>query len=298
VDRKGVAQPLPAPPHAYFNPRLSPDGRQVVFNIGEAGKSDIWIYDLMRDALTRLSFEGINAFPLWTPDGKRVVYRSQRSGAYNIFWQPADGSGAEELLTTSQFLQTPFSFSPDGRTLAYNIQAPKTAYDIWRLPLDGERKPQLFLQTPFNERVQQISPDGRWMAYASDESGRYEVYVQPFPAPGGKWQISTDGGTEAAWSPKGNELFFRTGGQREKMMVVDIQTQPSFSAGKPRLFFEGSYANNTAGGAVSANYSMAPNGQHFLMLKPVQQQQSAALTQINVVQNWFEELKRRVPVGK
>ncbi len=298
VDRKRSEQPLPAPPHSYANPRLSPDGRQVAFDIADAGKQDIWIYDLLRDTLTRLTFEGLNSFPVWTPDGKRVAYRSQRAGSYNILWRPADGSGAEEQLTTAGQISTfPASFSPDGRTLAYYMSSQKTGYDLWVLPLQGERKPQPFLQTPFNERSSRLSPDGHWLAYVSDESGRYEVYVRPFPGPGGKWQISTEGAEEVSWSPKGTELFFRTGEQREKMMVLDIQTQPSFIPGKPRLLFEGAYGSNAVTGGWSADYSIAPDGQQFLMLKPKEQRQNA-LTQINVVQNWFEELKRRVPTGK
>jgi Tol biopolymer transport system component/predicted Ser/Thr protein kinase len=297
VDRKRTEQPLPAPPHAYGNPRLSPDGRQVVLEIADAGKDDIWIYDLVRDTLTRLTFEGLNGYPVWTPDGKRVAYRSL-AGLPNIYWKPADGSGTEERLTTVGGLnQTPYSFSPDGRTLVYNEFSGKTGYDLWVLPMQGERKPQLFLQTPFNERAPRLSPDGRWLAYVSDESGRYEVYVRPFPGPGGKWQVSTEGASEVTWSPKGNELFYRTGEQREKMMVVDIQTQPSFSTDKPRQLFEGPYANSAAAGSMAADYSIAADGQRFLMLKPREQQQQTTLTQIVVVQNWFEELKQRVPAG-
>jgi serine/threonine-protein kinase len=294
VDHKGAAQPLPAPPHAYRNPRLSPDGRQVALDIAEAGKLDIWIYDLMRDILTRLTFEGLNDFAAWTPDGKRVAYRTQRAGSWNIFWKAADNSGAEERLTTSQLSTSPQSFLPDGRSVVYAQQDPKTGWDLGVLPLEGERKPQPFLQTSFNERGPQVSPDGRWVAYSSDESGRYEVYVRPFPGPGGRWQISTDGGAEVTWSRRGNELFYRTGGQREKMMAMEIQTQPSFVPGRPRLLFEGPYASNVGPGGSQANYSPAPDGQRFLMLKATEQQETA-LTQINVVLNWFEELKRRVP---
>jgi hypothetical protein len=134
------------------------------------------------------------------------------------------------------------------------------------------------------------------MAGRVHESGRYEIYVRPF-GPGGKWQISTDGAAELSWSPKGNELFYRTGEQREKMMAVDIQTQPSFSAGKPRQLFEGPYANSAAVGSWTADYAIAPDGQRFLMFKPQEQQQQTALTQINVVLNWSEEVKRRVPTG-
>ena len=150
----------------------------------------------------------------------------------------------------------------------------------------------MWLQTPFNETTGRLSPDGRWLAYLSDESGRYEVYVRPFPGPGPQYQISTEGGQELVWSPKGNELFYRVGAQRDKMMVVDVQTQSTFSAGKPRLLFEASYYT---GGQTGAEYSVAPDGQHFLMMK-AKDAQAAALSQINVVQNWFEELKQKVPV--
>jgi len=292
VNRQGVATPLPAPPRAYRAPRLSPDGRLVAVGIG----TDVWIYDIPRDTLTRLTFEKNNAgnAASWTPDGKRVVFPSNRMGPQNLFWKPVDGSGPEERLTTSQNVQRASSFSPDGRFHVFSELDPKTGNDLWVLPMEGDRKPRVFLQTPFQERSGQFSPDGRWIAYASDESGRLEVYVRPFPGPGGKWQISTEGGSELAWSPKGKELFYRTGGQKEKMMVVEYQTQPTFGAGKPRLLFEGNYVGGTGGGA-GASYSVSPDGQRFLMLKAPDQAQ-AALTQINVVLNWFEELKRRVPI--
>jgi hypothetical protein len=154
-----------------------------------------------------------------------------------------------------------------------------------------DRKAQPFLQTRFNEQSPQFSPDGRWLAYTSDESGRNEIYVQPYPGPGGKWQISTEGGTEPVWNRNGREFFYRSG---DKMMAVDIATQPSFAAGKPRMLFEGKY---TPTAATFPYYDVSPDGQRFLMLKPVESQASAP-TQMNVVLNWFEELKQKVPTGK
>jgi Tol biopolymer transport system component len=153
------------------------------------------------------------------------------------------------------------------------------------------RKAQPFLRTRFDESVPRFSPDGRWLAYISNESGQFEIYVQPYPGPGGEWQISTEGGTEPAWNPNGRELFYRSG---DKMMTVDIATQPGLAAGKPRLLFQGRY-QLTQG--TSPNYDVSPDGQRFLMLKPSETEASAP-TQINVVLNWFEELKRKVPTGK
>jgi dipeptidyl aminopeptidase/acylaminoacyl peptidase len=181
------------------------------------------------------------------------------------------------------------SWSPDGQLLAFIEVNPSTQRDIWVLRM-GDRKPQPFLRTRLDERSPRFSPDGRWLVYVSNESGRYEIYVQPYPGPGGKWQISTEGGTEPAWNPNGRELFYRSG---NKMMAVDIATQPGFAAGTPRMLFEGQYQPSPV---VVANYDVSPDGQRFLMLKPSEQAQ-AAPTQINVVLNWFEELNRRVPAG-
>jgi eukaryotic-like serine/threonine-protein kinase len=288
VDRKGAEQPIAAPPQAYRNPRVSPDGRRVAVSIIELG-TQIWIYDLGRDTLTRLTFEGNpNLDPVWTPDRKRVAFSS--GNPRNLFWQAADGSGKAERLTTNDYIQSPNSWLPDGQSLAFTEMNPTTGRDVWVLGL-SDRTPHLFLRTPFTEAAPRFSPDGRWLAYVSDESGHFEVYVQPYPGPGGKWQISTESGTEPVWNPNGRELFYRSGG---KMMAVDIATQPGFAAGKPRMLFEGRYSPTPL---TSPNYDVSPDGQRFLMLKPSEQAQ-AAPTQINVVLNWFEELKQKVPVGK
>jgi Tol biopolymer transport system component len=246
--------------------------------------------------MTRFTFDGdYNPVPAWTPDGKRIAFESNKEGAPNLFWQLADGSGGLERLTTSEYIQVPMSWSPDGKLLAFMEVNPITGVDIWVLrtgdPSAGSeqiREAQPFLRTPFSEGAPAFSPDGRWLAYISNESGRYEVYVQPYPGPGGKWQISTEGGTEPKWNPSGRELFYRSG---EKMMAVDIAAQSGFAAGKPRMLFEGQYELSPV---QSDNYDVSSDGQRFLMLKPTVQ---AAPTQINVVLNWFEELKRRVPAG-
>jgi len=285
VDRKGTEQPVSAPPHNYVLPRVSPDGQRVAAGIEEAD-NQIWLYDFSRNTLTRLTFEGnLNVDPIWTPDGKRIVFK----GAQNrLFWQPADGSGPAEELTKSELSanNVPGSFSPDGQVLVFMERNP--SFDVYTLPLkDG--KPQPFVRTPSNETAPRFSPDGHFIAYASDESGRFEIYVRPFPSPGGKWQISNEGGTEPVWNPRGRELFYRNG---SKMMAVDIATQPTFSAGKPKMLFEGPYV---ATPRSFPDYDVSPDGQRFLMLKANEQAQPPG--QINVVMNWFEELKQKVPTG-
>jgi serine/threonine protein kinase/Tol biopolymer transport system component len=289
VKRNGAEQPLAAPARLYISPRLSPDGQRIAVGIQDRG-TQVWLYDVIRQTTTRLTFEGeTNSAPVWTPDGKRIAFQSNREGPLNIFWQPADGSGGVERLTTDESLQAPSSWSPDGQLLAFIGGSPTTGAHIWVLRL-GERNTQPFLRTPFNEAAPRFSPDGRWLAYVSNESGRYEIYVQPYPGPGGKRQVSIGGGTEPVWNPNGRELFYRSG---VKMMSVDIATQPGFAAGNPRMLFEGLYQETSA---TSANYDVSRDGQRFLMLKPVEGTE-AALTQINVVLNWSEELKRRVPLG-
>jgi Tol biopolymer transport system component len=290
VARNGTEQPAAAPARAYMFPRISPDGRRVAVGITEH-ETQLWLYDFSRETLTRFTFEGIvNLNAVWTPDGKRITFQSTKEGPPNIYWQRADGSGGLERLTTSQNSNVPMSWSPDGQQLTFIEVSPSTQRDIWVLRM-SDRKAQPFLRTPFDESVPRFSPDGHWLAYVSNESGRYEVYVQPYPGPGGKWQISTEGGTEPAWNPSGHELFYRSG---DKMMAVDIATQPSFAAGKPRALFEGRYV---ATAATSPNYDVSPDGQRFLMLKSADAGEAAPM-QINVVLNWFEELKRRAPAGK
>jgi serine/threonine-protein kinase len=201
----------------------------------------------------------------------------------------ADGSGGLERLSTGEYQHVSMSWSPDGQLLAFMENHPTGVRDIWVLRL-SDRKAEPFLRTSFNEGASQFSPDGRWMAYVSNESSRPEVYVQPYPGPGGKWQISTEGGTEPVWGRNGRELFYRSG---NKMMAVETTMQPSFAAGKPRVLFEGQYLASVFP-LTGVAYDVSADGQRFLMVKETEAA-SRSTAQINVVLNWFEELKRRVP---
>lgn len=287
VSRNGTEQPLAAPPREYDWPRLSPDGRRIAVEID----GQTWTYDTARDTLTRLIFDGAqNDAPAWSPDGTRIAMRSSRAGApSSIFWQMANGSGGQERLSTAtQVADLPLSFSPEGQLIAFVRPDPKTQRDIWVASLK-DRTRKLFLGTPATEGTPRFSPDGRWLAYVSDESGRPEIYVQPYPGPGGKWQISTDGGMEPAWNPNGRELFYRIG---NRMMAVPVTTQPAFSAGRPSMLFEGEYLASPFP-QTGVTYDVTPDGQRFLMVKDAQ---TTSAAQINVVVNWFEELRRLVPI--
>ena len=287
VDREGQEEPLAAEPQVYRGPRISPDGSRLAISIADSGGSDIWIYDLEGETLTRLTFDpAADTFPVWTPDGQRIVFASGRVGpSPNLFWKAADGTGQVERLTTSPNSQLPRSFSPDGKRLIFRDAATR---DLQVLSMEGEGTSQPLFQSQFDESKAMISPDGHWIAYESNESGR-QIYVRPFPnVEDGKWQISGDGGQEPVWHPKGQELFYRNG---ETMMVVGIKTEPTFTAGSPVVLFTGRYAIPFTG----VNYDISPDGQRFLMMKEADEEEGQG--QINVVLNWFEELKRLVPTN-
>jgi serine/threonine-protein kinase len=285
VDREGHASVLMEDQQQYQRPRLSPDGTKVAVMISSAGGTNIWIYDLERSTRFRLTVENDNRTPVWTTDGKRVVFSSTRNtNDTGLFWRPADGSEEVKLLLSRENRSFPISWSPDGQTLAFYEVTPTNGRDIWVLPLEGE--PSAFLATSFNERSPEFSPDGKWLAYVSNESGRDEVYVQPYPGPGGRWLISNEGGSEPVWSADGRELFYR---YEEQMMAATVETEPVFRAGAPQVLFEGRYAVDA--GPNARNYDISPDGQRFLMIKEEQTERG----QINVILNWFEELKRLVP---
>jgi serine/threonine-protein kinase len=289
VDRKGASISVTEDLLAAYCPSLSPDGKSLALAIDEGARVNAWIYELEERRLTRLTFQGPRNRPLtWTSDGKRLTYASTRAGPLNLYWKAADGSGDEERLLVSEYNQYPCSWSPDGELLAFTEIHPHTGKDIWLLPLHGDKKARPFLCTPFNEGEAAFSPDGRWIAYTSDETGQGEVYVQPFPSTGGKWQISRDGGSEPVWATSGKELFYRNG---NKMMAVMIVTVPAFTADQPRTLFEGHYYSLDPGWP---QYAVSLDGQRFMMIK---EEEDVLPSQLHVVLNWHEELKRLVPTN-
>ena len=294
VSRAGAQEPLPMPVRPYLNPRLSPDGKRVT--LWTQGDRNVWIYDLARRSLTRVNVEGRNSRNIWSPDGKRIAFSSTAAGSEeNAFLISADGSGAPHRLVTCDCPSHAASWTPDGRTIVA-VERKDNNYDILLVDVAGTHPKTPLLHSKADEQYPDLSPDGRWIAYVSNESGRSEVYVQPFPSLGSRHQISIDGGTAPAWSRDGRELFYTTtatlGGQASvtRMMAVAVTAAPTFVASPPRILFEGRYGAS----AIVRPYDVSPDGRRFLM---VQQKDRAAISasQMILVQNWLEELKARVP---
>jgi len=274
VDRKGNARPVTQIKRAYEDMALSPDGRWLAVTV-EGTTWNVWVYEFERDSLTRLTLDRDNRDPTWSPDGKRVVYNSFRDGQYGLFWKPADNSGPEERLTSSGYWQVSSTFSQGDRLVLYSQWSPKSLFDTWELNLDGNRKTRIVQESHAVELMAAVSPDGKWLAYGSDESGRDQLYVQPYPGPGSRVQISTDGGSKPRWSRDGRELFYRHG---NKMMAVSVETRPAFKVAAPRVLFEGNYW------IAGWDYDIMPDGQRFVMIK--EEEQAGALAQIEVILNW------------
>ncbi len=290
VDRRGAVEPLPFPPGQYIEAALSPDGRRLAAIAEEKGETmALLVGDIARATLTRAPVEGILQSPAWAPDGRRIAISFTKTPSYpgKVYFVSADGSGPLEPSTidTEPLEEFPSSFSPDARfVLLTGLAWQSPHYDIWLLPLSGERRPTPFLHSRFGTSRAVFSSDGRWVAYLSWESERTEVFVTPFPGLGPKWQISADGGGSPRWSLNDRELFYRNG---DKMMVVEIETRPTFRAGQPRSLFEGQFRRFCG---------VDPEGKRFLMIKEDPAESGPA--HVNVVLNWFEEVKRRVPGGK
>ncbi len=286
LDQNGNVQPVADLRTSILGPRFSPDGQRIAYQtMGKAQR--VWIYDLNRGVASQLTAEGQVGFIAWTPDGKRLVFGWSNSGPENLYWQPVDGSSPMERLAASDNFQSPGSFSPDGTTLAFVELHPENGWDILLLDMKSRRITP-FLNSQFAEIFPEISPDGRWLAYASNESGRREVWVRPFPGPGSRWQISTQGGDEPIWGKDGTQLFYR---QADQVWVADVRSEGKFSAGKPRLLFE---QRGFGGGFYIRSWDLWPDGRGFLMVK-LEEKKLQPTTEMILVQNWFDELRRLVP---
>ena len=265
VDRQGQETPIPAPPRNYAFPRLSPDGTRLAIYIPDQ-EIDIWLWDLARATLTRATFDpGVDVFPVWPPDGRQLLFSSARAGAVNLFAQAADGSGDVTQLTKSPNVQHATSVSPDGTRLVFTETAPTTGQDVMQLRLDGTHAVTPLVQTPFSERNGEVSPDGRWLAYEANDSGRFNIYVRPFPdVSSGHWQVSTDGGTRPLWARNSQELFYLN--ETGALMRVGVAHGPTWAATAPTKLFEGRYG--AAAGQIGRTYDVSLDGRRFLMIKP------------------------------
>jgi hypothetical protein len=291
VDRQGNEQATAAPIRPYSMPRLSPMGDQVaveVQNTDDALKSDIEIYDLVGNTVSRIASAGRALSPVWTHDGKRLIYASVDSSQTVLMSTPADRSSPPSRIGGETEMRTPGSVSRDGVVIGYNSSGPAPAWTL-SLSASSNEKPVAFLDSDSRKTAAVFSADGHWVAYCSDESGRFEIYVTPYPGPGRRAKISTDGGRLPRWRNDGKELFFRSGDRATfKLMAVDIDLGAGLRAGSPRQLFEGDYGLNNG-------YDVSPDGQRFLMVKSSSSTPQVPPNQLTFVVNWFEELKQRVP---
>ena len=290
LDRAGALTLAPMPERNYENAVISPDGTRAIVQIRE-GTTTLWLYDLGRNTFTPIGNRAVSSqAPLFTKDGARVLYRATRQGYRNIYWRAVDGSGDEERLTTKlDVSQTPTSVSRDGQWLLFNengAQAPG-GVGIWVIRLAGDRTPRQVFTAPDGESDAQFSPDGKWIAYQAPVSSRQEIYVAPFPGPGAKRQVSTEGGQEPLWSRDGRELFFQSGA---KLMSVTVTPGAAFAASVPRVVHEGRFVGSING---NTSWTMTPDGARFLRIQRVEPER--AITHLELVLNWFAELK--TPAG-
>jgi eukaryotic-like serine/threonine-protein kinase len=278
AEHDAKVQPLPVKPNVYESPRFSPDGKLLALTV-RLPDPDIWVYDIERGALRRITFApGEDELPVWSPDGKRIAFAS--NGRQQAFMVAVDGSGQEEPLMKNESHFHLQSWSPDGKLIAYERLGSSGQYEIWMLPLGGDRKPYPYLVSQFHLSQPAFSTDGNWLAYTSNESGRAEVYVQRFPGPGEKIQVSTDGGIHPVWSRDGKQLVYENAGT---LWATEVLTSP-FRVGKSRVLYQGDIWNDAAG----PNYTLAPGGHRIVVVERIKDPDGG---NVKVVVNWNQELQ-------
>jgi Tol biopolymer transport system component len=271
---------------ALTNVELSPDGKRVAVNRTVNGNLDVWLIDAARDIPTRFTFgAALDLLPVWSADGSRIVFTSNQKGAYNLHWKLSSGAGADELLLESDQTKVSADWSPDGRFLLFRSLDPQTGWDLWVLPVSGDKRPFPFLKTPFEEREGQFSPDGKWIAYQSNESGRFEIDVQPFPGPGGKFRISSNGGAQPRWNTNGKEIFYLS--LDSKMMAAPVKLSPdgqSLEAGTPAALFPVRiFGGPLLAAALKQQYAVSSDGQRFLVSLVTGEDSASPIT---LILNW------------
>jgi Tol biopolymer transport system component len=278
VDRSGTATPFAALPRRYVAPRLSPDDRRVLVMV-EGPSADLWLYDISSGVLSQTTFDASASAPVWTLDGQRVAFSSNKSGVPNIFWTGVFQQGPTERLAVSENVRIPGSWSKDGPTLAFVEQNPSTGRDIWLLPLDRGRAARALINSPSDESAPRFSPDGRALAYVSNETGRNEVYVRLLTDPAHARLVSTGGGTEPVWARDGSELFYRWG---TKMMGVSIAAGAEMRVAKPQVLFDGDFDKGTID---AANYDVTAD-HRFVMVQAAER--TTAQPTLHVLLHWLE----------
>ena len=304
MDRNGKTTMLRSTLADWSDIMFAPDGRRLALDILDRAREHVWVYEWARDTLSRLTLGADTDYkPVWTPDSRRIAFASQRDGGFNLYWQRADGTGDVQRLTTSKNNQYPASWHPSGKLLAFSENRPQTGWDLMILPMEGDEasgwkpgEPRALLSTGSAEGEPMFSPDGRWLAYTSDKTGRPEVYVRPFPDPGGEWQISANGGNVPTWSRSRRELFYTTGDNRIMVSAYTVDGD-AFRADKSRVWSDAPYRARPRGFPFFRSFDLHPDGERFALTKTAEAVNQTKVDKVVLIFNFFDELRRLAPTA-